>query len=113
MSTKTASKTAGNGKSEDGADAPLLDTLGAAVKKLLAQGKERGFVTYDELNKALPQDQVSSEQIEDTMTTLSEMGINVVDSEESDDQSNDSSGESSDNGSSLRAAARANPRPPA
>ena len=52
------------------------------VKKLIARGKERGYVTYDELNAALPQDQVSSEQIEDTMAMLSEMGINVVESEE-------------------------------
>ena len=48
----------------------------AAVKKLIAHGKERGYLTYDELNAALPQDQVSSEQIEDTMTMLSELGIN-------------------------------------
>jgi len=56
----------------------LLDTMTAAVKKLIARGKERGYVTYDELNAALPSDQVSSEMIEDTMAMLSEIGINVV-----------------------------------
>jgi RNA polymerase primary sigma factor len=58
----------------------LLDTMTAAVKKLIARGKERGYVTYDELNAALPSDQVSSEMIEDTMAMLSEIGINVVES---------------------------------
>ncbi|TVR97944.1 MAG: RNA polymerase sigma factor RpoD [Rhodospirillales bacterium] len=70
---------------EDSADSPLLDSLGAGIKKMISRGKERGFVTYDELNGALPPDQVSSEQIEDTMSLLSEMGINVVDSEESEE----------------------------
>ncbi len=60
-----------------------MDGLVQAVKKMIARGKERGYVTYDELNSALPQDQSSSEQIEDTMAMLSEMGINVIESEES------------------------------
>src|SRR3984893_15112451 len=70
---------------EEAAEAPLLDTLAAAIKKMLARGKERGYLTYDELNAALPQDQVSSEQIEETMTMLSELGINVIESEESEE----------------------------
>src|SRR5437899_3097230 len=70
---------------EEAAETPLLDTLAAAIKKMLARGKERGYLTYDELNAALPQDQVSSEQIEDTMTMLSELGINVIESEESEE----------------------------
>ncbi len=70
---------------EEGGGSPLLDTLNAAVKKMVAEGKEKGYVTYDNLNAALPPDQVSSEQIEDTMTMLSEMGINVVDSEDSEE----------------------------
>ena len=72
---------------EEGGDSPLLDSMGAAVKKMVAQGKEKGFVTYDDLNTALPPDQVSSEQIEDTMSMLSEMGINVVENEESEETS--------------------------
>src|SRR5947209_1107837 len=70
---------------EEAAEAPLLDSVAAAIKKMLARGKERGYVTYDELNTALPPDQVSSEQIEDTMTMLSELGINVIESEESEE----------------------------
>jgi len=66
----------------DGGDSPLLDAVNQAVKKMIARGKDRGYVTYDELNQALPPDQVSSEQIEDIMTSLSEMGVNVVDGEE-------------------------------
>ena len=63
-------------------DGPLLDASIQAVKKMLAGAKERGFVTYDELNRVLPSEQVSSEQIEDTMAMLSEMGVHVVESEE-------------------------------
>src|SRR5207249_8817656 len=81
--TATASETAET--REDVAETPLLDTVAAAIKKMVARGKERGYLTYDELNAALPQDQVSSEQIEDTMTMLSELGINVVEGEESED----------------------------
>ena len=71
---------------QDGADDPLLDTINAAVKKMIARGKERGYVTVDDISDALPQDEVSSEQIEDTMAMLSEMGINVVESEEDSDE---------------------------
>ncbi len=70
---------------EESTDSPLLDTLGAGVKKMIAKGKERGYVTYDELNAALPPEDVSSEQIEDTMAMLSEMGINVVENEEQEE----------------------------
>src|ERR1700758_2858136 len=70
---------------EEAAEAPLLDSVAAAIKRMLARGKERGYVTYDELNAALPPDQVSSEQIEDTMTMLSEAGINVIDGEEGEE----------------------------
>ena len=70
---------------EETADSPLLDTMGASVKKMVAKGKERGYVTYDELNAALPPEEASSEQIEDTMAMLSEMGINVVENEEQEE----------------------------
>ncbi len=66
---------------EDAADGPLLDSAAAKIKKLLARGKERGYVTYDEIDSALPPEQVSSEQIEDTMAQLSDMGIKVIDGE--------------------------------
>jgi RNA polymerase primary sigma factor len=82
---------------EEGGDAPLIDTLGAAVKKMIAKGREQGFVTYDDLNAALPPDQVSSEQIEDTMSQLSEMGINVIENEEAEEAANAFEDDSSDN----------------
>src|SRR5579883_2573833 len=66
-------------------DGPLMDGMVAAVKKMMARAKERGYVTYDELNSVLPPDQVSSEQIEDTMAMLNEMGINIIESEETED----------------------------
>ena len=68
-------------------DGPLLDMNDATVKKFIKAAKARGFVTYDELNKVLPSDQNSSEQIEDIMSQLSEMGINVVDSEDDVEES--------------------------
>ena len=85
MATKSTATAEKKPQQEDTTDSPLLDTLGGAVKKMLAKGKERGFVTYDELNSALPPEQVSSEQIEDTMTQLSEMGINVVENEDGEE----------------------------
>ena len=63
----------------------VLDLSQAAVKKMIAKAKARGYVTYDELNKVLPSDQVSSEQIEDVMSLMSEMGINVVEEEEAEE----------------------------
>jgi RNA polymerase primary sigma factor len=71
-------------KGENG-DAPLIDLNEATLKKLVARAKKRGYITYDELNNALPQDQMSSEQIEDVMSALSEMGVNIVENEEADD----------------------------
>jgi RNA polymerase primary sigma factor len=64
-------------------DAPLIDLNDATVKKLLAKAKRRGFLTYDELNAALPQDQMSSEQIEDVMSAINDMGVQIVENDES------------------------------
>jgi RNA polymerase primary sigma factor len=88
----------GGDTQEEGGDSPLLDTMGAAVKKMVAKGKERGYVTYDDLNGALPPEKVSSEQIEDTMAMLSEMGINVVENEETDDTPAESDGDGDGDG---------------
>ena len=85
MASKAANTAEVTETREEAAEAPLLDTLAAAIKKMLARGKERGYLTYDELNAALPHDQVSSEQIEDTMTMLSELGVNLIESEESEE----------------------------
>ncbi|MEL6197387.1 MAG: RNA polymerase sigma factor RpoD, partial [Pseudomonadota bacterium] len=68
-------------------DATLLDMSQADVKKMIAKAKAKGFITYDELNRVLPSDQFSSEQIEDVMSMLSEMGVNVVeDDDEGEEQ---------------------------
>jgi RNA polymerase primary sigma factor len=85
MASKTAGGTDTVETRDEVVEGVLLDTMTAAVKKLIARGKERGYVTYDELNSALPSEQVSSEMIEDTMAMLSEIGINVVESEETED----------------------------
>ncbi len=66
----------------DGSEAPLIDLNEASIKKLIARAKRRGVITVDELNEALPQDQMSSEQIEDIMSAISEMGVNIVESDE-------------------------------
>jgi RNA polymerase primary sigma factor len=81
-----ATKPAGDAPTaEQDAEASLLDVQSAAVKRLMARGKERGFITFDELNAVLPPDQMSSEQIEDIMSAFSEMGIQVVENEDHED----------------------------
>src|SRR5438309_3798343 len=85
MATKAATAAETTETREEAAEGPLIDAIAATIKKMLARGKERGYVTYDELNAALPPDQVSSEQIEDTMTMLSELGVNVIENEESEE----------------------------
>ena len=83
MATKAVTSEASDTREES--ENQLLDEAGQAVKKLIVKGKERGYVTYDEVNQILPPDTTSSEQIEDVMAALSEMGVNVVENEENDD----------------------------
>src|SRR5881392_3821068 len=71
-------------KDSPDAPSPLLDLTDAAVKKMIKQAKKRGFVTFDQLNEVLPSDTTSPEQIEDIMSMLSDMGINVSEAEEAD-----------------------------
>jgi RNA polymerase primary sigma factor len=85
MATKASNTAENNDSRDDSGEGPLLDNIGQALKKVIARGKERGYITYDELNAVLPPDQTSSEQIEDVMAALSEMGINVIENEESED----------------------------
>ncbi len=66
-------------------DSPLLDLSDQAVKRLLKTAKTRGYVTLDELNSVLPSEEVSPDQIEDTMAMLSDMGINVVETDEAEE----------------------------
>jgi len=63
-------------------DAPLIDLNDASVKKLIARAKKRGYITYDQLNEALPQAEMSSDQLEDIMSALNEMGVNIVENED-------------------------------
>ncbi len=85
MSNKASEKADVAQAPDEAADRPILDTLGTAIKKLIGLAQERGVVTYDQLNAALPPDQVSSEQIEDTMAALNDLGISVVDGDEAED----------------------------
>ena len=64
----------------------LLDTLSASLKKLLNKGKSRGYITVDELNGALPPEKESSEQIEDVMAMISDMGINLIENDETEEE---------------------------
>ena len=63
-------------------DAPLIDLNEASIKKLITKAKKKGYVTYDELNAALPQGEMSSDQIEDIQSALSDMGVQIVESDE-------------------------------
>ncbi|MFA5968963.1 MAG: RNA polymerase sigma factor RpoD [Sphingomonas sp.] len=74
----------------DVGDAPLIDLNDASIKKLIARAKKRGYITVDQLNEMLPQDQMSTDQIEDIMSALNEMGVNVV---ENDDAGEDGDSE--------------------
>ncbi|ESQ75503.1 RNA polymerase sigma factor RpoD [Asticcacaulis sp. AC402] len=76
------STTAEKPESETSSDGPLLDLTDSAVKKFIKAAKARGYVTMDELNKVLPSEEFTSEQIEDTLAMLTEMGVNVIESEE-------------------------------
>ncbi|MCF3974438.1 RNA polymerase sigma factor RpoD [Paracoccus salsus] len=72
-------------KTDKDENAHSLDMSQAAVKKMISEARDRGYITYDQLNSVLPPEQVSSEQIEDVMSMLSEMGINVIEDEEGAD----------------------------
>jgi len=82
MATKTKEKEEAETEREGATDGPLLDLSDDAVKKMIKAAKKRGYVTMDELNSVLPSEEVTSEQIEDTMSMLSDMGINVVEDDE-------------------------------
>ncbi|MBI1384772.1 MAG: RNA polymerase sigma factor RpoD, partial [Rhizobiales bacterium] len=73
-------------KTKDAKDGPVLDLTDQSVKRLIKSAKQRGFVTYDELNEVLPEEEVTSERIEDIMAMFSDMGINVIDAEDADEE---------------------------
>ncbi|MBO9630782.1 MAG: RNA polymerase sigma factor RpoD, partial [Shinella sp.] len=78
MATKVKENEEVENEREGASDGPLLDLSDDAVKKMIKAAKKRGYVTMDELNSVLPSEEVTSEQIEDTMAMLSDMGINVI-----------------------------------
>jgi len=79
-----ALKDTDDGKPDEQEADVSLDMSQAAVKKMIADARERGYITYDQLNTVLPPEQVSSEQIEDVMSMLSEMGINIIENDEAE-----------------------------
>jgi RNA polymerase primary sigma factor len=83
---RMAAKDTDDQKPDDQDAEVSLDMSQAAVKRMIAEARERGFITYDQLNQVLPPDQVSSEQIEDVMSMLSEMGINIIEEEEAEEE---------------------------
>ncbi|MEL7346001.1 MAG: RNA polymerase sigma factor region1.1 domain-containing protein, partial [Pseudomonadota bacterium] len=73
-------------KTDDQDNEHSLDMSQAAVKKMIGEARDKGYITYDQLNTVLPPDQVSSEQIEDVMSMLSEMGINIIEDDEVEEE---------------------------
>jgi len=96
MATKINGSAGGNDGSDEGGDAPLLDLNEASVKKLIARAKKRGYITVDELNNALPQDQMSTDQIEDVMAALNDMGVNIVENDEAGEEPDDNNNDEAD-----------------
>ena len=86
MATKVKENEEAETERDGATDGPLLDLSDDAVKKMIKAAKKRGYVTMDELNSVLPSEEVTSEQIEDTMAMLSDMGINVVEDEEAEEK---------------------------
>ncbi|MFZ5693826.1 MAG: RNA polymerase sigma factor RpoD [Pseudomonadota bacterium] len=109
VSDKEAVKSKTGGKDEADKDAettpdtplPLLDLSDAAVKKMIKQAKKRGYITYEQLNAVMPSEEVTSEQIEDTLSMLSEMGINVIEQDEAADEEAEKDEDDDDEGGEL------------
>ena len=77
---------ASDAKTKQNDDAPLIDLNEASIKKMIAKAKRKGYITYDELNEALPSGEMSSDQIEDVQSALSDMGVQIVESAEEADE---------------------------
>ena len=108
MATKATEREDAPEAAETQTDGPLLDLTDAGVRRMIKLAKKRGYVTYDELNEVLPPEEFSSEQIEDVLSQLSEMGINVVEADENDDnQEGEAEEEEAESGELVEAAPRA------
>ncbi|MCG5236975.1 RNA polymerase sigma factor RpoD [Xanthobacter autotrophicus] len=84
MAKQSSEATEAPEKETDAPDGPLLDLSDAAVRKMIKNAKRRGYVTYEQLNEVMPSEEVTSEQIEDTLAMLNDMGINVIEAEEAE-----------------------------
>ena len=93
-----------NQKEEDNS-IPLLDLNQSSIKKLINQAKSKGYLTYSELNDTMPPGEMSSEQIEDIMTALSEMGITLIESDEEQEDKQENESSESEGSKELVAAA--------
>ncbi|MFN7010387.1 MAG: RNA polymerase sigma factor RpoD [Allorhizobium sp.] len=93
MASKVKENEEADSERDGATDGPLLDLSDDAVKKMIKAAKKRGYVTMDELNSVLPSEEVTSEQIEDTMAMLSDMGINVIEDEDAEDASSAEEGD--------------------
>src|SRR5579864_3348129 len=93
MASKSANTVEAPEAREEAAESPLLDSTQASIKKMIARGQERGYVTTDEVNAALPAEHVSSELLEDVLASLSERSINVIESEETEEAAASEDGE--------------------
>ncbi|MCF3641834.1 RNA polymerase sigma factor RpoD [Rhizobium sp. TRM95111] len=100
MATKVKENEEAETEREGATDGPLLDLSDDAVKKMIKAAKKRGYVTMDELNSVLPSEEVTSEQIEDTMAMLSDMGINVVEDEDAEEATQSDDEDSADDNES-------------
>lgn len=101
MATKAKENEEAEVEREGATDGPLLDLSDDAVKKMIKVAKKRGYVTMDELNAVLPSEEVTSEQIEDTMAMLSDMGINVVEDDEQEADRDDNNDDEQEEGGDL------------
>lgn len=101
MATKAKENEEAEVEREGATDGPLLDLSDDAVKKMIKVAKKRGYVTMDELNAVLPSEEVTSEQIEDTMSMLSDMGINVVEDDEQEADRDENSEDEQEEGGDL------------
>ncbi len=90
-SMATGSEATETAETHEEGDGPILDMSEASVKKMITRARERGYISYEELNRVLPSEEMSSEKIEDVMSMLSEMGINVVDADEHEEEGEEKS----------------------
>ncbi|WP_112831664.1 RNA polymerase sigma factor RpoD [Rhizobium cremeum] len=100
MASKVKENEEADNERDGATDGPLLDLSDDAVKKMIKAAKKRGYVTMDELNSVLPSEEVTSEQIEDTMAMLSDMGINVIEDEEAEEAAASEDSDDSDDSDS-------------